>query len=71
MGLLSAKKLMKNRRKARWHQKAYKKRTLNLAVKADPLEGASQAKGIVCIKVSKRSKTAKLCYEKVLQSSVD
>lgn len=56
MGLLSAMKLMKKRSKFRWSQKAYKKRVLQLNVKADPLEGASQAKGIVLSKFQKEAR---------------
>ncbi len=56
MGLMSARKLMKNNRKFRWHQKAYKKRILNLKVKADPLEGSAQAKGIVVGKFQKEAR---------------
>ena len=56
MGLLSAKKLMKNRRKFRWSQRAYTARVLNLRKKADPLEGAAQAKGIVLEKIQKEAK---------------
>lgn len=53
---MSARKLMKRNRKYRWSQKAYKKRTLNLKVKADPLEGASQARGIVVGKFQKEAR---------------
>lgn len=56
MGLMSARKLMKNSRKFRWSQNAYKKRTLNLKVKADPLEGSAQAKGIVVGKFQKEAR---------------
>lgn len=56
MGLMSARKLMKKNRKFRWLQKAYKKKTLNLSVKADPLEGSSQAKGIVVGKFQKEAR---------------
>jgi small subunit ribosomal protein S12 len=56
MGLKSAKKLMKNRRKFRWKDKNYISRTLNLYAKADPLEGANQAKGIVLQKIQKEAK---------------
>ncbi len=56
MGLKSAKKLMKNRRKFRWKDRKYKVKTLNLYAKADPLEGANQAKGIVLQKVQKEAK---------------
>jgi small subunit ribosomal protein S12 len=56
MGLKSAKKLMKNRRKFRWKDKNYSSRTLGLYAKADPLEGANQAKGIVLSKLQKEAK---------------
>ncbi|MEK6906208.1 MAG: 30S ribosomal protein S12 [Nanoarchaeota archaeon] len=56
MGLKNAKKLIKNRRKFRWKNRDYKVRTLNLYEKADPLEGASQAKAIVLQKVQKEAK---------------
>ena len=48
--------MMKRERKFRWHQKAYKKRVLKLKQKADPLEGASQAKGIVISKFQKEAR---------------
>ena len=47
---------MKRNHKFRWYQKAYKKRTLNLKVKADPLEGTAQAKGIVVSKFQKEAR---------------
>ena len=55
MGLFNAKKIMKNRKKFRWSDKIYKSRMLKLRVKADPLEGASQAKGIVIEKFQKEA----------------
>ena len=56
MGLMSARKLMKRNSKFRWLKKAYKKKTLNLKVKADPLEGTAQAKGIVVGKFQKEAR---------------
>jgi small subunit ribosomal protein S12 len=56
MGLVNARKIMKNAKKFRWSDHAYKTRTLNLYAKADPLEGASQAKGLVTEKVQKEAK---------------
>ena len=47
---------MKNRRKFRWKDKNYISRTLGLYAKADPLEGANQAKGIVLSKIQKEAK---------------
>ena len=51
MGLKSAKKQTKNRKKFRWKDRKYKVRTLNLYAKSDPLKGANQAKGIVLQKI--------------------
>ncbi len=56
MGMLGAKKLSKKRRKFRWSSFKYKKASLNLKEKSDPLEGASQAKGIVLEKVQLEAK---------------
>ena len=55
-GLLSGKKLKDRRKKGRWHYKPYIKRTLRLKERSDPLEGASQAKGIVLEKVQLEAK---------------
>jgi small subunit ribosomal protein S12 len=56
MGQKNAKKLMKRRQKSRWQDSNYKAKALNLRVKADPLEGSSQAKGIVLSKFPKEAK---------------
>ena len=56
MGLMNARKFLKNQRKFRWSQTAYKKRKLGLRVKVDPLEGSSQAKGIVISKFQKEAR---------------
>lgn len=56
MGLMNARQLMKRQRKFRWSQTAYKKRVLNLREKADPLEGAAQARGIVITKFQKEAR---------------
>ena len=56
MGLMSARKLMKDRKKHRWSQKAHKKRTLGMQKKVDPLDGAFQAKGIVISKFQKEAR---------------
>ena len=53
---MGARKLMRRRRKFRWSDKKYKVMTLGLYEKADPLEGKSQAKGIVLEKVQKEAK---------------
>jgi len=56
MGLKSAKKLIKKRRKFRWKDRQYKVKTLKLYAKSDPLRGANQAKGIVLQKIQKEAK---------------
>lgn len=56
MGLKSAKKKIKDRKKFRWKDRGYKVKTLNLYAKSDPLGGANQAKGIVLSKFQKEAK---------------
>ena len=56
MGLYNSKKLMKVKKKFRWRDYKYKVTTLGLYAKSDPLEGKSQAKGIVLQKVQKEAK---------------
>lgn len=53
---MNARKLIKQDRKFKWRQKAYKKRQLGLREKADPLEGSSQARGIVLSKFQKEAR---------------
>lgn len=55
-GLFAAKKLKKNRRNFRWKDTQYKRKLLRLDVKADPLEGGPQARGIVIEKVGIEAK---------------
>ncbi|MEM3011647.1 MAG: 30S ribosomal protein S12, partial [Candidatus Bathyarchaeia archaeon] len=55
-GEYSARKLMEKRKKFRWSNRYYKRRMLRLDVKADPLEGAPMARGIVLEKVGVESK---------------
>ncbi|MBD3248675.1 30S ribosomal protein S12 [Candidatus Woesearchaeota archaeon] len=55
-GLGAGKKLKKRRKTGRWHHSNYIKKALNLKKKSDPLEGASQAKGIVLEKVQLEAK---------------
>ena len=56
MGLKSAVKKIKDRKKFRWKSRKFKVRALNLYAKSDPLKGANQAKGIVLQKVQKEAK---------------
>ncbi|MDD2626024.1 MAG: 30S ribosomal protein S12 [Candidatus Methanomethylophilus sp.] len=55
-GLNAAKKMMSDRQKFRWSDRYYKKRVLELKEKSDPLEGSSQARGIVLEKVGIEAK---------------
>ena len=55
MGLKAAQKKLKDRKKFRWKSRTYKVRTLGHYAKSDPLEGASQAKGIVLSKFQKEA----------------
>ena len=55
-GLNSALKLVKRRQTSRLLKGAYKQRLFNLRVKSDPLEGSSQAKGIVLQKLQIEAK---------------
>jgi len=50
-GLFAARKIVQVKKKFRWSQKKYVKRVLGLAKKADPLEGAPMARGIVLEKI--------------------
>ena len=56
LGEFAARKLRKKRQKFRWSDVYYKRRMLGLDKKADPLEGAPQARGIVLEKVAVESK---------------
>ncbi len=55
-GLNSAKKLRRRRHTSLWLKKKYVQRILKSKEKFDPLEGASQAKGIVLEKVQVEAK---------------
>lgn len=55
-GLNTARKLGLERQKHRWNDRYYKRRTLHLKEKSDPLEGSAQAKGVVLEKVGIEAK---------------
>jgi small subunit ribosomal protein S12 len=55
-GINAGKKLKERRDKSRWKNKWFVRRIRNLKAKSDPLEGASQAKGIVLEKVQLEAK---------------
>ncbi len=56
MGLFSGRKFTESRKQYKWNSKKYRRRILDLATKTDPLEGASQAKGIVLEKTELEAK---------------
>ncbi len=55
-GLNAGSKLLKRRKTFRWSDKKFVRRALRLKEKSDPLEGASQARGIVLEKVQLEAK---------------
>lgn len=55
-GLYTARKLRLDRQKRRWSDRYYKRRTLHLKERSDPLEGSAQAKGVVLEKVGIEAK---------------
>lgn len=55
-GEFTAAKLKKRRQQFRWNDVKYKRRVLALKKKSDPLEGSSQARGIVLEKVGIEAK---------------
>jgi small subunit ribosomal protein S23e len=55
-GIKAARKLQAIRRKSRWADKQWKKKALGTALKANPFQGASHAKGIVLEKVGVEAK---------------
>ena len=55
-GLFAGKKLKARRTSGKWHYRPFIKRMLRLKSKSDPLEGSSQAKGIVLEKVQLEAK---------------
>jgi len=55
-GINTARKLGLDRQRHRWSDRYYKRRTLHLKEKSDPLEGSAQAKGVVLEKVGIEAK---------------
>ncbi|MBA7504104.1 hypothetical protein ES706_02729 [subsurface metagenome] len=66
-GLYSAKALKRNRKKFRWSKTKYKRKKLKLKQKADPLQGAPAAEGIVLEKVGRESKQPNSAIRKCLR----
>ena len=55
-GLFAGRSLKKRRKQFRWHDRDFKRRALMLDIKASPLKGAPQARGIVLEKVGLEAK---------------
>ncbi|MBN1538965.1 MAG: 30S ribosomal protein S12 [Candidatus Thermoplasmatota archaeon] len=55
-GLFTARKLRNDAQKKRWNDRYYKRRVLKLKERSDPLQGSSQARGIVLEKVGVEAK---------------
>lgn len=70
MGEFAARKLRKKRKKFRWSNIYYKRRMLRLDVKADPLEGAPMARGIVLEKVGVESKQPNSAIRKCVRTQL-
>ncbi len=64
-GLNAGIKLVKRRKSGRWHHKKYIKRFTRL--KSDPLQGSSQAKGIVLEKVQLEAKQPNSAMRKAVR----
>ena len=69
-GELAARKLLEKRKKFRWSDVYYKRRTLRLDVKSDPLQGAPMARGIVLEKVGVESKQPNSAIRKCVRTQL-
>ncbi len=66
-GMNAGKKLRNRRHRFRWNSKPYVRRILDLKRKSDPLEGASQAKGLVLEKVQLEAKQPNSAMRKAVR----
>ena len=69
-GEFAARKLMEKRNKLRWSSMYYNRKMLMLDVKADPLEGAPMARGIVLEKVGVESKQPNSAIRKCVRTQL-
>ncbi|UCD96193.1 MAG: 30S ribosomal protein S12 [Candidatus Bathyarchaeota archaeon] len=69
-GEFAARQLIKKRKKLRWKEQLYKRRMLRLDVKADPLQGAPMARGIVLEKVGVESKQPNSAIRKCVRTQL-
>ncbi|HML03413.1 MAG TPA: 30S ribosomal protein S12 [Candidatus Bathyarchaeia archaeon] len=70
MGEFAARNLLEKRKQRRWKDRYYKRRMLRLDVKADPLQGAPMAKGIVLEKVGVESKQPNSAIRKCVRTQL-
>jgi small subunit ribosomal protein S12 len=69
-GEFSARQISLKHQRFRWSNKWYKRRKLGLDYKADPLEGAPQARGIVLEKVGIESKQPNSAIRKCVRVQI-
>lgn len=67
VGEFAARKLVRKRQKFRWKDIHYKRRMLKMDVKADPLEGAPMARGIVIERSGVEAKQPNSALRKVVR----
>ena len=66
-GLNTARKLSLDRQRHKWSDRYYKRRTLHLKERSDPLEGSAQAKGVVLEKVGIEAKQPNSAIRKCIK----
>jgi len=69
-GEFAARKLVEKRNRFRWSSMYYNRRMLMLDVKADPMEGAPMARGIVLEKVGVESKQPNSAIRKCVRTQL-
>jgi len=69
-GEFAARKLVERRNRLRWSSMYYNRKMLMLDVKADPLEGAPMARGIVLEKVGVESKQPNSAIRKCVRTQL-
>jgi small subunit ribosomal protein S12 len=69
-GEFAARKLRKSRQGFRWKDSGYQRRVLQLDKKADPLEGAPQARAIVLEKVGMEAKQPNSAIRKCVRVQI-
>jgi small subunit ribosomal protein S12 len=70
MGEFAARNLLAKRKQRRWKDRYFKRRMLRLDIKADPLQGAPMARGIVLEKVGVESKQPNSAIRKCVRTQL-